>query len=62
MGMNTNVLQFYSFCKPTFSGDTRVWDTLYIKIEKEAIFELMGSIVAAHGIAEKGRYLLQKRD
>jgi hypothetical protein len=22
----------------------------------------MGSIVAAHGIAEKGRYLLQKRD
>jgi hypothetical protein len=27
---HTSVLQFCSFCKPTFSGATREWDALYI--------------------------------
>jgi hypothetical protein len=27
--MNANVLYFFSFCKPTFSGATREWDALY---------------------------------
>jgi hypothetical protein len=29
---NTNVLQFCSFCKPTFSGATREWDALYFTL------------------------------
>jgi hypothetical protein len=28
-GMNANVLHFCSFRKPTFSGATREWDSLY---------------------------------
>jgi hypothetical protein len=28
-GINANVLRFFSFCKPTFSGATREWDALY---------------------------------
>jgi hypothetical protein len=27
---HANVLYFFSFCKPTFSGATREWDALYI--------------------------------
>jgi hypothetical protein len=33
IGMNANILHFCSFCKPTFSGATRVRDALYYYID-----------------------------
>jgi hypothetical protein len=39
---HANVLYFWSFCKPTFSGATREWDALYYALWPASLY-LMGS-------------------